>query len=153
MSSHNEDLKSVLNRHTGRTKKGLGKYDVLVIDFPYFEKPADGNRGGTRYAFFVARRRYGSSQDWRVERQEYTRRSDSISVSDSDFKHGPDSRAADIADLMHQFQQFELKCYQNGMKRNERDESSYVYGATMPEAVALFRDELQALPQISAPKR
>lgn len=115
------------------------KFNLLVIDFPYFSKNLEGGFGNPqRLGFFVARRQSAHRDTWTVERQFYTRRTDSISESGSDFDHRPHIKIEGTRSLIEEFQKFELECLQDGMARHDRDGSNYTYGACLPKALELL---------------
>ena len=125
------------------------RFNLLVIDFPYFKKKLEEGYGNPeRLGFFVARRDNAYKDTWRIERQFYTRRTDSMSQSSSDFDHRPTIKVDGITALIQEFQKFELECLQNGMERNDRDGSSYTYGACLPHALRLLGLDEKAAPKV-----
>lgn len=125
------------------------RFNLLVIDFPYFKKTLDDSyRSPERLGFFVAHRDSAFKETWTVERQFYTRRTDSMGVSDSDFDHRPTLKVEGVTALIQEFQKFELECLQNGMERNDRDGSSYTYGACLPHALRLLGLDETAAPKV-----
>jgi hypothetical protein len=125
------------------------KFDLLVIEAPYYSKPINGRDDMTQYAFIVARRS-NSFSPWKIERQKYDRTTYTDSISESNFVHGPDSVAMSDGEVLHAFAEFELACLAEGMEKHVRTESSYTFGLPAQQALK-FLDISKRAPAPKAP--